>query len=479
MNYQAKMERKREGKNSLAGYVVHPKAANSWHAAFLPSTFYYQLSIVAALCSGHRRRQRLACVAEVGRRLMERAGQRGDSAAKKYDRKAMKIPRNRLIGTLFVSALLVLAVRRIQAQLPFRLPTSMVLETVTESNLLQQYPDRPELSNNVTEIKKYLSSDSPYSMRLSTSTETAISRQMAVQQIKQFGAANTNLHFHINFSSTQFLVEELNCPPNSYPLNVWQPVNNEAKIRSDGFFDGKYFVMMPGGKLSEMEFGNLDAFKKACIDAMQNPQPPSTHNGLLEQACVDFRQFARFQNLGHEGIVPNSFTFSGNDFVCLGVRGDHISGSIHANAAGLVDEISYKSSEHYGPRVFLLFYETLFTNCTWYPSRIVDATKQGEDRYAVRQIHTVYNVYAEEKGALAIPNTTAELYGTNVARQFEWSNNMAYEAIGTQLVARPTLVERHSEISPRARNLFGAFFIGFTLISLVAIIYFSRKNKNK
>jgi hypothetical protein len=212
----------------------------------------------------------------------------------------MKIQKYRLIGTLFASALLGLTITRLQAQLPFKLPTSMVLETVTESNLLQQYPDRPDLSNNVTEINKYLSSDSPYSMRLSTSTETAVSRALIAQQM-----SNTNLHFHINFSSTQFLVEELDCLPNSYRLDVWQPVNNEAKIRSDGFFDGKYFVMMPGGKLSEMEFDSLDAFKKACIDAMQNLKPPSTHNGLLEQAGVDFRQFARFQNLGHEGVVPN------------------------------------------------------------------------------------------------------------------------------------------------------------------------------
>ena len=278
---------------------------------------------------------------------------------------------------------------------------------------------------------------------------------------KQFGKPTfTNLHSHINFSSSQFLVEELNCPPSSYPLNVWQPVNNEAKIRSDGFFDGKYFVMMPRGELSEMEFDNLDAFKKACIDTMQKPQSPSTHNGILEQACVDFRQFARFQNLGHEGVVPNSFTFSNKDFVCLGVRGDHISGSIHTSAAGLVDKISYKSSEHYGSRVFVLFYETQFTNCTWYPSRIVDATEKEKGRYSVRAIHTVHNVYAEEKGALSIPNTTSELYGTNAARLFEWSNNMVYEAIGTQLVARPTLVKRLSEVSSRTRNLFGVFLIG-------------------
>ena len=87
------------------------------------------------------------------------------------------------------------------------------------------------------------------------------------------------------------------------------------------------------------------------------------------------------------------------------------------------------------------------------------------------------DVYAEEKGALSIPNTTAELYGANVARQFEWSNNMAYEAIGTQLVARPTLVKRLSEVSPRTRILFGVFLIGSSLISLVAAIYFSRKKK--
>jgi hypothetical protein len=181
--------------------------------------------------------------------------------------------------------------------------------------------------------------------------------------------------------------------------------------------------------------------------------------------------------LGDEGVVPNSFTFSGNDFVCLGVRGDYISGSIHTNAAGLVDKISYKSSENYGSRDFLLFYETLFTNCRWYPSRIVDATVKGNDSYSVIAIHTVHNVFAKEEGALSIPSTTAELYDTNIARRFEWSNNMAYESIGTQLVARPTMVERHSGVSPRTRNLFGDFFIGSSLISLVAVIYFSRKNK--
>jgi hypothetical protein len=108
----------------------------------------------------------------------------------------------------------------------------------------------------------------------------------------------------------------------------------------------------------------------------------------------------------------------------------------------------------------------------------VDAKQEG-DSYSVRSIHTVYNVYAEEKGALAIPNTTAELYGTNVARTFEWSNNMAYESVGTQLVARPTLTQRRSEFSPRTRNLLGVFFIGFSAISLVAVLYFSRRNKNK
>jgi hypothetical protein len=391
------------------------------------------------------------------------------------DGTTMNNPRNRHIVPILVGSLVGLAVTRLQAQLPFPIPPEF-FETVSESNLLQQYTDRPDLSNNITEIKKYLSANSPYSMRLSTSTETSMSRQIAKQQIKQFGAANTNLHFHINFSANQFLVEELNCPPNSYPLNVWQPVNNKAKIRSDGFFDGKYFVMMPRGELSEMEFQSLDAFKKACIDAMQNPQAPS-HNGLLGQACVDFRQFVRFENLGHEGVVPNSYTFTGDDFVCRGMRGDHVSGSIHTNAAGLVDEISYKSSEHYGARVFLLFYETLFTNCSWYPSRIVDATKRGDNLYAVRAIHTVYNVFAEEKSALAIPNTAAELYGTNVARQFEWSNGMAYESIGTQLVARPTLVQRLSEVSPRTRNLFGISFIGSSLIFLAVIVYLSRNNK--
>ena len=105
----------------------------------------------------------------------------------------------------------------------------------------------------------------------------------------------------------------------------------------------------------------------------------------------------------------------------MGVRGgDQISGSIHTNSAGLVDEISYKASEHYGPRVFLMFYETLFTNCTWYPSRIVDAVEKGGGKYYVRSIHTVHNVYAKEKGDLSIPNTVAELYGTNVTRRFHF-----------------------------------------------------------
>jgi hypothetical protein len=368
--------------------------------------------------------------------------------------------------------LLVLASARLEGGPVIPTP-QLFFKTVSETDLSQQYPNRPGLSNNVTEVKKYLSSDSPYAMRLSTSTENSISRQLAAQ------GESTNLHSHINFSSNQFLVEELDCPPNSYSLNVWQPVNSQAKIRSDGFFDGKYYVMMPGGRLSEMEFGDLDAFKKACIDAMQIVQPPSTHNSILEGGCVDFRQFARFQNLGHEGVIPNSFVFSNNDFVCLGVRGDHMSGSIHANSAGLVDKISYKSSEHYGSRVFFLRYEEKFADGTWYPSRIVDTTEKDTGRYGVRAIHTVHNVYTEEGGALRIPGTIAELYATNITKQFEWTKNMAYEAVGTQLVARPTLVQRRSEVSPRTRSLWGGFFVGSSLISLLTVIYFAHKNKNK
>jgi len=382
-----------------------------------------------------------------------------------------------MMSYLFASALLGLTVNKLHAQLPFPIPPQY-FETLSESNLIRQYPDRSDLSNNVAEIKKYLSSDTAYSMRLSTSTENAVSRQTVAYQTKKFGATYvSHLHSHINFSSSQFLVEELNCSPNSYPLNVWQPVNNEDKIRSDGFFDGKYFVMMPGGKLSEMEFDNLEAFKKACIAAMQNLQPPSTHNAVLERACIDFREFARFHNLGHEGVIPNSFVFDNNHFACLGVRGDHLSGSISTNAAGLVDKISYASSEHYGSRIFFLFYETRFTNCPWYPSRIVDARQQASDSYSVQAVHTVHNVYAEEGEVLSIPNTTAELYGANINRRFEFSNDMAYEAVGTQLVARPTLVQRRSEVSSATRNTIGGLFMGSSVVSLLVVIYFFRNKK--
>lgn len=305
---------------------------------------------------------------------------------------------------------------RLQAQMPFEQPTSPVLETVTESNLLQQYPDRPGLSNNVTEIKKYLSSDSPYSMRLSVSTDNAISRALIPRHLRQSDTAFTNMHYHINFSSSQFLIETLECPPNSYSLDAWEPVANTAKIRSDGFFEGKYFVMTPGGMLSQMEFGALKAFKRACIAEMKNnPLPTNAQNLVMEQAVVDFREFARLQNLGHEGVVPNSYVFAGNDFVCAGVRGDRISGFIHTNEKGLVDQIHYQASEHLGPRAILLFYDTRFPHGAWHPSRIVHAVKTGDNSYAVWQIHTIHDVYAVQGIASSIPMTSADLYGTNIA----------------------------------------------------------------
>lgn len=384
---------------------------------------------------------------------------------------------NGLIGILVGSAVVALGLTCMQAQSPVKLPLAVppeFFEKVSESNLSRQYPDRPDLSNNAREIKKFLSSNSPYSMRLSVSTESGGSRMYISQQTQLFGTAETNLHYHINFSSSQFLVEELDCPPNSYPLNIWQPVNNEAKIRSDGFFDGKYYVMMPRGDLLEMEFDDLDAFKQACIAMRHSGLRPD--NTVLQQAAVDFGQYARFQNVGSEAIVPNSFTFTGNNFSCLGMRGDLISGSLYTNAAGLVDEISYKRSEHYGSRIIFLFYETLFTNCPWYPSRIVDASKQGNNLYGVRAIYTVHNVYAQE-GALPIPNTTDELYNTNTERLFEFSNDMAYQLIGTQLVAQPSLVQRHPGPSPGKRNSLGFYLIGSVIVLAPLLIFFVRKNR--
>jgi hypothetical protein len=108
----------------------------------------------------------------------------------------------------------------------------------------------------------------------------------------------------------------------------------------------------------------------------------------------------------------------------------------------------------------------------------VDATKQASDSYSVRAVHTVHNVYAEEGKVLSIPNTTAELYGANINRRFEFSNNMAYEAVGTQLVARPTLVQRRSEVSSATRNTIGGLFMGSSVVSLLVVIYFFRNNKN-
>jgi hypothetical protein len=286
------------------------------------------------------------------------------------------------------------------------------------------------------------------------------------------------MHFHINFSPSQFLVETLECPPDSYSLNIWDPVANESKIRSDSFIDGKYFVLMPGGVLSQMEFGSIDAFKKASMAFMKSGRPPETHNVLLEAGWDDFEESARFQNLGHEGVVPNSFVFSGDNFVCSDVRGINILGNIHTNEAGVVDMISYQANAHFGPRVFLLFYETVFTNGTWYPSRILDAVKRGDDLYAIRQIYTVHNVYADQGSSLPIPKTTAALYGPDTSPRFEWTSNMAYEITKTQMVALPSLVERNlAEGTTQKKYVLQTFFAVFSIISLAFVVYFSRKTK--
>lgn len=374
---------------------------------------------------------------------------------------------------------LVLGTTGLKAQLP----PPMFMETVSYTNLLQKYPNQSGLSNNVELIKKYLSSKPGFSMRLSTTTETAASRAETAREIKQFGRIIfTNLHSHINFSSNQFLVEQLDCPPDSYSLQTWQPINNRAKVRSDELIDGKFYVMRPGGRLSSMEFGDLDAFKKACIDASSQPVTiSSTHNDVLERATIDFRQYLRFQNLGHEGVVFNSYVFDGNNFTCLGIRGDHMAGTIYTNAAGLVDKITYGTSEHYGARIFLLFYEKKFANCIWYPTRIIDVSPKGDGLYSLRAIHTIYNAYGENSGVpLPLPATTPQLYGTNVSRMFFFSNGMDYEIQGTQVVARPALVKSFSkQIPPPVKGTFAVILVATSTASLVALIMFSSKSRKK
>jgi hypothetical protein len=75
----------------------------------------------------------------------------------------------------FFYAILLLGLMPIylQAQLPFQMPVSMVFETISKSNRSKQYPNRPDLLSNITEIKKHFSADSPSSMRLVTRMEAS------------------------------------------------------------------------------------------------------------------------------------------------------------------------------------------------------------------------------------------------------------------------------------------------------------------
>jgi hypothetical protein len=227
-----------------------------------------------------------------------------------------------------------------------------------------------------------------------------------------------------------------------------------------------------------MEFGSIDAFKRAVMAFMHSGRLPETQNVLLEAGWNDFEESARFQNLGHEGVVPNSFVFSGDNFVCSDVRGINILGNIHTNEAGVVDMISYQANAHFGPRVFLLFYESAFTNGAWYPSRILDGVKRKAELYEIRQIHTIHNVYADQGATLSIPKTTADLYGTNTSQQFEWTSNMAYEITKTQRIARPLLLKRDfGGGTPQTKYVLQAFLITFAIISLAFVVYCSLKIK--
>jgi len=354
------------------------------------------------------------------------------------------------------------------------------IETITISNLVDRYPTRLGLSNNLEIIKKYLSAESRHSIRLSTSTETAHSKANIAKETKQYGQPIfANLHSHINFGSNQFLVELLNCSPESYSLSSWQPVTNSAKIRSDELINGTFYVMKPKGKLSSMEFGDFNKFKEACIAAQKPLEITSSHNVVLERASIDFRQYARFQNLGHEGVIPNSYVFDGNSFTCFGMRGGNMNGKIHTNLSGLVDKITYESSQNYGLRVFLLFYEKTFTNCSWFPSRILDISPVDKNgKCSIRSVHTIYNVFCKNSDEpLPLPMTVSEFYGTNVSRVFFWSNGLNYEIQGSNVFAQSNLSQTFLTQRPRGgKSIFGLIFLSTSVVCLIAIIFFTQKN---
>ena len=105
-------------------------------------------------------------------------------------------------------------------------PVRRPLEVVSAADLRQRYTGKTELTNNVDFIKDLLSGKRDFSIRIVLSTETSRSRETISRQTRDYGKpiyANPP-HFHINSSSSQFLVEELSCPPDSYSLNTWDPV---------------------------------------------------------------------------------------------------------------------------------------------------------------------------------------------------------------------------------------------------------------
>lgn len=356
------------------------------------------------------------------------------------------------------------------------------LETVAMTNLLQEYQDNLFLSNNVLQIQEYLSGKKILAVRISLGTETSRSHMALANQTKKYGKpiyANYP-HSHINFSQTQFLVEELVCSPNSYPLDIWDPVKASDKIRSDAFYDGKFYVLRPRGNLSFMEFGTFEDFKKACLEKMGQPAAPA-YNDVLDRATIDFRQYLRVKNLGNENIIQDSFTFSTNEFTCKGLNGDSISGYIKTNNLGLVKEIHYGATSHYGQRTFLLFYESFFTNCNWYPSRILDI-KESDGLYAVRIKYTIFNAYVENTDKLPIPESTTTLYGTNVVKTYMWSNAMPYELQDGQAIPRPSLIPKLLPIATTTlKRIFLAIILTTTVLPIGFWIYFcvSKKQKNK
>ena len=80
------------------------------------------------------------------------------------------------------------------------------LQTSRIAEIEKQYPNVDGLSNNVVQIKRYLSSGQVYSMRLSTTTETSFSRAEIARQTKKYGRPvySNSPYFQLNFSRLNF-----------------------------------------------------------------------------------------------------------------------------------------------------------------------------------------------------------------------------------------------------------------------------------